>query len=273
MDAIVAMADGDMRCAINNLETTHTGCGRVTAENVYRVRLSLLFLFRCFFCVCIPRFSVACLCKGARASAPWSYAILCQHLCVFLSVFRFAMALFFFRGSLPLFFFCGSEVTRIKRKRAICWHIWMTKLARAGVRTAPSVAGPFDSAVVRAWPSRRGPRLYGPPLGYGLCRFGHCGHAHRGRQKDRHGRKTQAGTCQGIVAAVIIAVSLYLRAFLGVCLFFPALCAGPPVGPSCASHYWASARDPENASLCLCLLLFVDGDVDTDSKQGELRRD
>lgn len=37
LDAIVVTADGDMRQAINNLQATHAGCGRVDADSVYRV--------------------------------------------------------------------------------------------------------------------------------------------------------------------------------------------------------------------------------------------
>lgn len=37
LDAIVVTADGDMRQAINNLQATHAGCGRVDADSVYTV--------------------------------------------------------------------------------------------------------------------------------------------------------------------------------------------------------------------------------------------
>ena len=39
MEAILFTAEGDMRQAINNLQSTHSGYGLVNRENVFKVRL------------------------------------------------------------------------------------------------------------------------------------------------------------------------------------------------------------------------------------------
>ncbi len=41
MEAIVFTAQGDMRQALNNLQSTHEGFGLVKAENVFKVELEL----------------------------------------------------------------------------------------------------------------------------------------------------------------------------------------------------------------------------------------
>lgn len=52
LEAIIFTADGDMRQAINNLQSTHVGFGDITSENVFKVSSShhlinsLLQIFR-----------------------------------------------------------------------------------------------------------------------------------------------------------------------------------------------------------------------------------
>jgi replication factor C subunit 2/4 len=46
LKAILFTAEGDMRQAINNLEATRSGFGVVTADNVFKVSLSLSLMIR-----------------------------------------------------------------------------------------------------------------------------------------------------------------------------------------------------------------------------------
>ena len=40
MEAILFTAEGDMRQAINNLQSTHSGYGLINRDNVFKVRVS-----------------------------------------------------------------------------------------------------------------------------------------------------------------------------------------------------------------------------------------
>jgi replication factor C subunit 2/4 len=42
LEALLFTAQGDMRHALNNLQSTYTGLGTITAENVFKVTLPFL---------------------------------------------------------------------------------------------------------------------------------------------------------------------------------------------------------------------------------------
>ena len=46
MQALIFTADGDMRQAINNMQSTHSGFGVITPENVYKVDSSIQLMNR-----------------------------------------------------------------------------------------------------------------------------------------------------------------------------------------------------------------------------------
>ena len=48
LEAIIFTADGDMRQALNNLQSTHAGFGDILADNVFKVRQAdCLFYLLC----------------------------------------------------------------------------------------------------------------------------------------------------------------------------------------------------------------------------------